>query len=373
MRKLMFVTPGFALPPQGGRDMLSHLHRQCLEALCGADFLQVELRSEPVRGARAAAGALGGYVDGLTPDSEADVLAAIAQGDVGTVWLNGSNLGRLAKAVKKARPDVEVLSFFHNVEARFFLGAFREYRSLHALGVLTANYVAERMAARFSDRRLVLSERESAALARLYGRGGTDLLPMALEDRFERGAADVSSPRDGDYLLFVGGAFYANEAGIAWFAEQVAPHVAIRTCVVGRGLEQARAVLERHPNVEVVGPVDRLQPWYLGAKAVIAPIFDGSGMKTKVAEALMYGKRVIGTSEAFSGYEGLAAEAGRICRDRDEFVTAIAGLERADPPRFDPALRALFDRHHSREAAQARIEEILARGGRQSGSLAGAA
>ena len=39
-----------------------------------------------------------------------------------------------------------------------------------------------------------------------------------------------------------------------------------------------------------------------GAALVIAPIFDGSGMKTKVAEALMHGKHVVGTPEAFSGY-----------------------------------------------------------------------
>ena len=40
----------------------------------------------------------------------------------------------------------------------------------------------------------------------------------------------------------------------------------------------------------VVGEVESLAQWYHDAYFVVAPIFDGSGMKTKVAEALMYGK-----------------------------------------------------------------------------------
>lgn len=36
---------------------------------------------------------------------------------------------------------------------------------------------------------------------------------------------------------------------------------------------------------------------------MVMPIFSGSGMKVKTAEALMYGKFLIGTKEAFEGYE----------------------------------------------------------------------
>lgn len=39
------------------------------------------------------------------------------------------------------------------------------------------------------------------------------------------------------------------------------------------------------------------------ADFLIAPIFEGSGMKLKTAEALMYGKTVFGTTEAFEGYD----------------------------------------------------------------------
>ena len=144
---------------------------------------------------------------------------------IGRIFLDGSNLGRLARAIKRTTPIVEVLTFFHNVEARFFLGALKQYRSVHALGVLAANYVSERMAVRYSDRLITLNKRDSAGIADLYGRIATDVLPMAIEDKLRDGADAPQSPLKEPYALFVGGAFYANLAGIQWFVENVVPEV----------------------------------------------------------------------------------------------------------------------------------------------------
>ena len=47
------------------------------------------------------------------------------------------------------------------------------------------------------------------------------------------------SPLKEPYALFVGGAFYANQSGIRWFVENVVPEVSIKTCIVGRGLEES--------------------------------------------------------------------------------------------------------------------------------------
>jgi len=358
MTKLMLITPRISAPPEGGRALLSHLHRKCLEALLGDQLVVHPLDRNPIAGGRATFQALRGFIDGVTPEAERAVIARIAAADVGRVFLNGSNLGRIARAVKKHLPDVEVLTFFHNVEARFFQGALRDRWSARALAVLAASYAAERMAVRHSDRLIALNERDSRGLAKLYGRAATDLLPMALEDQLRPGTAEAPGPIGEDYLLFVGGGFYANLSGIRWFIEQVAPHVAIRTCIVGRGLEGLQDAA-RHANVTLVGPVDHLDDWYLGAKAVIAPIFDGSGMKTKVAEALMFGKRIVGTSEAFCGYDALGPEAGWRCETQAQFVSAVRELEAMPLPRFDRSLRSLYELHYSEPATLDRLAHIL--------------
>lgn len=364
MSKLMYVTTRMVDPPQGGRAMLSRLHWHALSTLFGDRLTVHELDRAENGGGMAAA--LGGYLDGLTPATESAILDRLAAEGIDRLYIDGSNFGRLAQAVRKRLPRVQIFTFFHNVEARFFLGAVRQTKSVRAIGVLLANYLAERKAVRASHRLITLSRRDSRLLSRIYRRSGTDVLPMAMEDKLP--AAPKSTERGqgqdrGGYALFVGGAFYANVAGILWFAREVAPHVALPTLVVGRGLEAFKDELERFPNVRVIGPVDDLARLYLDAAVVIAPIFDGSGMKTKVAEALMFGKRIVGTPEAFSGYEDIVDEAGWMCRTEAEFIAAIRHLEIDQPPRFDATLRARYESGYSREAATARLFRILERRG----------
>ena len=215
---------------------------------------------------------------------------------------------------------------------------------------------------RHSDVLIALTGRDSALLEKIYGRRATHISAMALDDRAasaHRPAAEEASTHDHPYLLFVGGAFYANRMGIDWFIRNVTPRLRMKTIVVGKGLEALRPALVPGTNVEIVGAVERLADWYHGAYCVIAPIFDGSGMKTKVAEAMMYGKKVIGTPAAFVGYEEVAERAGWICATADEFLDAINRTERLELLPFDPQVRALYDQHHSYSAARSRIARIL--------------
>ncbi len=354
--RALFVSPVAADAPPGGRALLANLHRSALRTLPGTalseHWLDPAQRASPAR-------ALAGYVDGVTPRSIAAVLARIADEAIDTVWLDGSNLGRLVAAIARHAPHVRTIVFCHNVEARFFAGALRASPGPRALGVLAANTLAERTAIRAASCVVALSPRDSDVFARLYGRGADAILPMAMADQIPGAQGDDTAMPAAAPLLFAGGGFYANRAGIAWFAREVAPRIALHTQVVGRGLEPLAALLAGVPNIELVGEVGDLTPYYRSARAVIAPIFDGSGMKTKVAEALMHGKRVIGTPEAFSGYAADVRAAGRVCADAEAFVAAIAALAAAPVKALDPALRDLYQRDHSAAATRARLETIL--------------
>ena len=133
----------------------------------------------------------------------------------------------------------------------------------------------------------------------------------------------------------------------------------MKTYIVGRGFEKFKDELEVNKNVVVVGEVDTLAQWYHDAYFVVAPIFDGSGMKTKVAEALMYGKKIIGTPEAFSGYEDIVEQAGRVCHSSDEFVAAIESSDKMVNGSFDTELRKIYEENYSFEAAKLRLESIM--------------
>lgn len=359
LRHVLLITPPLESTSVGGRELLSRVNHDALAEIYGAKFMLLELPNRPMRGPRALFWALRGHIDGLDEAVIQQVIATVSDGKNWDVFLDGSNLGTVARRVRRACPEVGIVTFFHNCEARFFLGAFRQSKSLHALGVLVANYLAERRAVRYSHKRLCLSKRDSLLIKKIYGHAATHILPMAMEDKADTLGATSSCGKVEPMMLFVGGTFYANQAGIAWFVENVVPHVALPLCIVGRGFENHREALEVPGKVHVVGAVEDLSEWYAKASFVVAPIFDGSGMKTKVAEALMYGKWVIGTAEAFSGYEDIEQDVGWICNSSDEFVSAIREASRMSLAVCDHELRKIYLDNYSLAAARERIRGIM--------------
>ena len=340
--------------------MLCKLNHDALIALYGERLFLFELPVGRLSSARKSLTAFRGHIDGLNTKTIQSAHAVIERESVSKVFVDGSNLGSFVAETKQRLPAAEVITFFHNVETRFFWGAFCKNKTVHAAGVMVANYLAERKAVRWSDKIICLSQRDSRMLKRLYGRGATHIAPMALKDKlpssFLKQSAWVTTQH---FALFVGGTFYANQAGITWFVREVVPQIDTPICIVGRGFEAMRSELEIPGKVKVVGEVDDLSDWYLCAHFVIAPIFDGSGMKTKVAEALMYGKKIVGTPEAFSGYEDIIEKAGWVCRTANDFVASIADAEKCIKHSFDVELREIYKDKYSFDAAQHRMRKIL--------------
>ena len=73
----------------------------------------------------------------------------------------------------------------------------------------------------------------------------------------------------------------------------------------------------------------------------------------------MFGKRVVGTAEAFSGYGDVVGRAGWLCDTAGEFIEAMRQVEALDLASFDRSLRRLYEESFSREAAQFRLGAIL--------------
>ncbi len=356
--KILLITNELHEHPKGGRELLCKLNYESLKAIYGDNLHLFELDKVYGRGFPAFFSALAGHIDGISSKSIARVLECIAEEGINQLFIDGSNLGELAMQARKTFPALDITVFFHNVEAVFFWDSFKQVKTARALAICAVNYLAERKAVRASNRRICLSGRDSDGLKRLYGRTGTDISPMAVMDMLP--SQPKSTMVDAKYALFVGGIFYANVSGIRWYAKHVAPFAQIRTLVVGHGFLKYKSELEQYGGIEVIGGVENVSPFYINAQFVVAPIFGGSGMKTKVAEALMFGKRIIGTSEAFSGYESVAKRAGLVCKTAEGFLDAINAICAHDCPDFDQRLRTLYLNEYSYPAAQERLQSIMA-------------
>lgn len=116
-------------------------------------------------------------------------------------------------------------------------------------------------------------------------------------------------------LLFVGTLdYYPNQEGILWFVRRVLPLLRkvakhpFRLCVVGGGsLDGLHKPLMDYPEVDLVGYVPHLSPWYAQADAVIVPLRAGGGTRIKILEAFAHRCPVVSTS---LGIEGIAARSG---------------------------------------------------------------
>jgi hypothetical protein len=94
----------------------------------------------------------------------------------------------------------------------------------------------------------------------------------------------------------------------------------------------------------------------MNSLAVVAPIFLGSGMKTKVAEAASYGKVTIGTKEAFEGYENYES-IGILCNVADDFVQNI---NKEYYKKFDPKkIKKIYIDNYSIEAQRSRFKKLF--------------
>ncbi len=359
MNDILLLTNKIYKLPTGGRELLRKLNHDILKEIYGDQCTVFELSKNSTSGMKSIFYAFKGYIDGLTSEFMFEAMQVIEENNINKIFVDGSNFGGFVKIVKKRFPKIKIYTFFHNVEAKFFLGLLKQTKTLHALSVLMVNYLAERKAVWYSDNIICINERDSHLLQQLYGKLATNLYPMSLEDKLPSSNVFSANQVKEKFALFVGSTFYANQAGIFWFVEHVVPYISIKTYIVGRGFEKFKNELELSGKVVVIGEVESLAPWYRDACFVIAPIFDGSGMKTKVAEALMYGKKIIGTPEAFSGYEDIVEQAGCVCISSDEFVKAIELSDKKVKSPFDTELRKIYEENYSYKAAKSRLESIM--------------
>lgn len=175
---------------------------------------------------------------------------------------------------------------------------------------------------------LAVSDIDATAM-RAAGADRIELCPNGT-DPVARLAPPYQVAGDAFRVLFVGSGDYGPyERGLAWFVRNVLPLLrqpaGVTVDVVGR--PPRRPVLA--PGVNYVGRVRSVAPWYEQAHAVVVPVFEGSGTRLKVIEAMAYGRPVVSTS---LGAEGLPVTPGTHYHQADDaagFAHALASVAEA--------------------------------------------
>ena len=273
------------------------------------------------------------------------VFSEIKTGGYDIVFLSQSLLGRIAKKIKKNYPRIIVISFFHNIEKHYASELIFTSGFFHLPFYIAATY-CERLTVKYSDHFILLNKRDNNLLSRFYKRTASLLLPTSFKDKLDTNKM-LSFERTNEIIyLFVGVAFFANIHGINWFIDNVFPHVPGKLFIVGKGMGK---VFERRKSERILiwDYVENLSDFYYQANLVVLPVFVGGGMKTKTAEAFMYGKTVLASSESLQGYEVCEGAVYR-CDTKEEYINVINELILEDKiSLYNAKSRFLFEKYYS--------------------------
>lgn len=276
---------------------------------------------------------LGSY--GVSCGLERRIADQAVKGGYDLVFLEGTLFGTLVRKLRNR--GVASVIFAHNVDSELYRQRYKIHHNLVTAIQYRFVLYNEGLSVCHADGLIVLTRRDTEGMERRFGRTPDVVLPITCPEVPMEGAAKYFSR---PYCLFVGSDFFPNVEGMKWFITQVAPRIAYDVRVVGSCCKNPILTgLQLPDNVYLEGFVDDLSAYYRGASFVIAPIFSGSGMKTKTVEAMSYGKTIVGTDEAFVGIDCDYSRIGGLCRNADEFVRCIAGLK---PELVNPYTEELF-------------------------------
>lgn len=241
-------------------------------------------------------------VANISKRKEKEILEIIRSEDFTYVYIDESYMGFLVRKIKKRiNSNIKIIVFFHDVKYNLYKSLSKS-NPLKYIPLWINSFINERLSLSFSNYTITLNERESKSLKNIYRASPSIELPILLKDIFD---INKKQERTAEPILtFIGADYKPNVEGLSWFLENVFPSLSSKYTlkIIGKGMEKYRRIfgLDR---VEVIGTVDSIDKFYYESDIIIAPIFSGGGMKVKTAEAMMFGKNICGSTEAFEGYE----------------------------------------------------------------------
>lgn len=289
----------------------------------------------------------------------ADVTEQIQKGDVKIVFFT-IRMYLTARALRKRFPKLSFLYISHNCEyanvradLRLYDRAHNVKGLLHMLKMFRANgfCLAEKNCIRMAERIFSISPSDSEQLSERYHADrerfitSKPMIPFS-SDRTESGSLTFHHR-----LLIVGNMnWFPTASGALWFAEEVFPELLqadpqLQLFIVGASpTEELKDLGKKNPQVVITGFVDSVDEYYNSCDIAIVPVFEGTGAKIKVLEAVGRNIPAVVSEFAAKDYPELS-HAFLTARDRDitDFAQKIRILMNSSEKRAEMTRRESAD------------------------------
>lgn len=226
---------------------------------------------------------------------------------INLVFSEESDLGKLYKTIKNRFPHIQIVCFFHDISHDLFKGRIKNTPKWKIHYILECYRVIsqEKMALKYIDKSIVFHQADAERYYAVYGRKPDYIIPLCLErvDLNNKPETGVTKADEKKKILFVCSSYYVNISGFLWFYKNVFKKLDgdFKVLIVGTGTAKFESTV-RDKKIEMIGKVESLAKYYQNADIVIAPVFEGGGMKMKTIEAFSFGKCLVSTSESLHGY-----------------------------------------------------------------------
>ncbi|WP_347292752.1 glycosyltransferase [uncultured Brachyspira sp.] len=276
------------------------------------------------------------------------------------VIFGNSETGRLIKTIKN-KCNVKTLTLYNDIVTDVINKKKKNNFDIKYLPIWNNEIKAEKIDSQLTDYIITLHERDGSLLKKYLHREADAYLPIILEDKYKE-SNQLYKNRNELSLLFVGAyTWNVNVIAVKWFCEEVLSQLEeynIVFNVAGYKMEQLKKEewTKKYRKLNIIGTVDDLSQVYNEADVVVLPIISGAGMKVKTAEALMYGKRVLGTKEALVGYDEIS---NCECNSGEEFKNRIVELYQQEFGKFFIDNRKYFENNFSVKGTKEKMKNIL--------------
>ena len=285
------------------------------------------------------------------------------------VFIETAQYGALVKYLKRQFPTLKVITFFHNIEIEYAKSYFslKNPKSWYFYILTKRN---ESCSIKHSDYCMTINENDARIMKKVYGRNSDFIFPFSIENTLSKSELDELEQKKKKIhkhkCLFVGSNFFGNTDGLNWFIQNVLPKTDIQLTIVGNGMSKAFTNTER---ITVYDFVEDLSVFYKETDFVLLPIISGGGMKTKTAEALMYGKAILGTPDVFFGYEVENLSGIYKCKTAEEFSISIEKIYKDEIFDFNLQIHRRFAEKHSLESTCNKMKDFFSLSGEYNVSI----
>lgn len=261
--------------------------------------------------------------------------------------------------IKQKRIIVRV----HNIEIDYSRKDWEMDRSIKKLLCFVFSKQAEKRIAAVAETMVFLHNEDSYRFQSIYGSDyNSEIIPVCVDEP----KIEECFPHRGLKLLITGSLWFgSNSNGVKWIIENVLERVTIpyELMVVGSNPHPELIALCQNSNaVKLIASPEKMYPYFMDADVILAPIFDGAGMKVKIAEALSYGKIIIGTNHAFTGYDTSNKNVTIEANTAEEFAEAINRIGKMDYEKrlaLQRESKELYLEKYAMKVSEKRWREIL--------------